>query len=249
MMKAIEGISINGELHTAHDLDLLWLKGASVAQSPEPKRLREEIPGRDGVMEYSDYYDGITFFENREITYRFCFYGDHAKLCAAQDALLRYHGRSVNIVEDSDRDFFVRGSVSVAIDEHGYNYAYFTLTVDAEPYRRRISPTVCHLTDISGTKVIELCNNTMPVQLTVCINSFANTGSGTYSLLIAPLTSLFSARIFESQAEESIVIKDFLLKGGVQRVRFDTQAHAGSSVHTDPDITADVTISYTEGKF
>ena len=45
------------------------------------------------------------------------------------------------------------------------------------------------------------------------------------------------------------MIKDFLLKGGVQRVQFDTQAHAGTSVHTDPNITADVTISYTEGKF
>ena len=72
-MKAIKGISINGEIHTANNLDMVLLKAESAAENPEPKLLEEVIPGRHGKLDYSAYYDGVTFYSNRKVSYRlFC---------------------------------------------------------------------------------------------------------------------------------------------------------------------------------
>ncbi len=247
MMHAIEGIAINGELHTAHDLDLLWLKSASSAQNPAPKRLREEIPGHDGTAEYSDYYDGIVFYENREITYQLCFYGAPDKLKKALDALFRYHGRKITVVEDCDPEFAVTGVAEIAVGEHGFNFAYISLTLDAEPYRRRINPTVKYITGISGTSVIEISNDIAPVQLTVCMNRLTADSSVTASLLISPQTSAFDSRL--RTVGQNIVVTDFLLKGGTQRIVLETQTFAGQVWHTVSTVSADLTVMFTEGKF
>ena len=153
-MKAIKGITINGEIHTARDLDMILKKNECTAENPEPKRLTENIPGRDGVVDYSDYYDGIIFYENRTVSYKFFFGGTPAEVNRAIEKLNRYHGRQITVVEDDDPFYSLRGLASVSVDERAPygNYVYMTLSLDAEPYRWRTEPTILRESSVSGTK-------------------------------------------------------------------------------------------------
>ena len=252
-MKAINGISINSELHTARDLDMILIKNECTADNPEPKRLTENIPGRDGVVDYSAYYDGIVFFENRPVSYKFFFGGSPHEVSRAVEKLNRYHGRKITVVEDDDPDFSLTGSASVSVDERAPygNYVYMTLSLDAEPYRWRTEPTILRESNVSGTKYIEVENDVAPVNLIVKINSLVPTNpssSATYAVRVSTDSTRYSEVIQNVGSE--VALTSFLMKGGTQKIKLETvQLVSQTSWNVVSDVTADVTVKYTEGKF
>lgn len=252
-MKAIKGITINGEIHTARNLDMILKKNECTADNPESKRLTENIPGRDGVVDYSDYYDGVIFYENRTVSYKFFFGGTPAEVNRAIEKLNRYHGRKITVVEDDDPDFSLTGSASVSVDERAPygNYVYMTLSLDAEPYRWRTEPTVLREKTLSGTKYIEVENDVAPVNLTIKINSLApNTtpDSSTYAVRVSTDSTGYS-EVVQTVGHE-VAVTSFLMKGGFQKIKLETvKLVSQSSWNVVSDVTADVIIKYTEGKF
>lgn len=252
-MKAIKGITINGEIHTARDLDMILKKNECTAENPEPKRLTENIPGRDGVVDYSDYYDGIIFYENRTVSYKFFFGGTPHEVSRAVEKLNRYHGRKITVVEDDDPDFSLTGRATVTVDERAPygNYVYMTLSLDAEPYRWRSEPTVLREKALSGTKYIEVENDVAPVNLTIKINSLApNTtpDSSTYAVRVSTDSTSYS-EVVQTVGSE-VTITSFLMKGGSQKIKLETvKLISQSSWNAVSSVTADVIIKYTEGKF
>lgn len=252
-MKAINGISINSELHTARDLDMILIKNECTADNPEPKRLTENIPGRDGVAEYSAYYDGIVFFENRTVSYKFFFGGTPDEVNRTIEKLNRYHGRQITVVEDDDLYFSLTGLASVSVDERAPygNYVYMTLSLDAEPYRWRSEPTVLRESGVSGTRYIEVENGTAPVPLTVKINSLVpNTtpDSSTYAVRVSTDSTRYSEVVQTIGSE--VTITNFLMKGGAQKIKLETvKLISNTSWNVVSSATADVIIKYTEGKF
>ena len=248
-MKAINGISINSELHTARDLDMILIKNECTADNPEPKRLTENIPGRNGVVDYSDYYDGVIFYENRTVSYKFFFGGTPHEVSRAVEKLNRYHGRKITVVEDDDPDFSLTGSASVSVDERAPygNYVYMTLSLDAEPYRWRSEPTVLRESGVSGTRCIEVENGTAPVPLTLKINSL-NAPSDGYAVRVSVASSRYS-EVVQTIGPE-VTITSFLMKGGSQKIKLETvKLISQSSWNVVSSVTADVTVKYTEGKF
>lgn len=252
-MKAIKGITINSELHTARDLDMILIKNECTADNPEPKRLTENIPGRDGVVDYSAYYDGIVFFENRTVSYKFFFGGSPHEVSRAVEKLNRYHGRQITVVEDDDPDFSLTGLASVSVDERAPygNYVYMTLSLDAEPYRWRSEPTVLREKTLSGTKYIEVENDVAPVNLTIKINSLVpNTtpDSSTYAVRVSTDSTSYS-EVVQTVGSE-VTITSFLMKGGSQKIKLETvKLISQNSWNAVSSVTADVTVKYTEGKF
>ena len=252
-MKAIKGITINGEIHTARDLDMILKKSECTANNPEPRRLTESIQGRSGVVDYSDYYDGIIFFENRTVSYKFFFGGTPAEVNRAIEKLNRYHGRQITVVEDDDPFYSLRGLASVSVDERAPygNYVYMTLSLDAEPYRWRTEPTVLRERSVSGTKYIEVENDVAPVNLTVKINSLVPTNpssSATYAVRVSTDSTRYS-EVIQTVGSE-VTITNFLMKGGTQKIKLETvQLVSQTSWNVVSDVTADVIIKYTEGKF
>lgn len=252
-MKAINGISINSELHTARDLDMILIKNECTANNPEPKRLTENIPGRDGVVDYSDYYDGVIFYENRTVSYKFFFGGTPHEVSRAVEKLNRYHGRKITVVEDDDPDFSLTGSASVSVDERAPygNYVYMTLSLDAEPYRWRTEPTVLREKTLSGTKYIEVENDVAPVNLTIKINSLVpNTtpDSRTYAVRVSTDSTRYSEVVQTIGSE--VTITNFLMKGGAQKIKLETVLVSNTTKwNVVSSVTADVTVKYTEGKF
>lgn len=252
-MKAIKGITINGEIHTARDLDMILKKNECTAENPEPKRLTENIPGRNGVVDYSDYYDGVIFYENRTVSYKFFFGGTPHEVSRAVEKLNRYHGRKITVVEDDDPDFSLTGRATVTVDERAPygNYVYMTLSLDAEPYRWRTEPTVLREKTLSGTKYIEVENDVAPVNLTIKINSLVpNTtpDSSTYAVRVSTDSTSYS-EVIQTVGSE-VTITNFLMKGGAQKIKLETVQLIGNfSWNVVSSVTADVIIKYTEGKF
>ena len=252
-MKAINGISINSELHTARDLDMILIKNECTADNPEPKRLTENIPGRNGVVDYSDYYDGVIFYENRTVSYKFFFGGTPHEVSRAVEKLNRYHGREITVVEDDDPDFSLTGLATVTVDERAPygNYVYMTLSLDAEPYRWRSEPTVLREKTLSGTKYIEVENDVAPVNLTIKINSLVpNTtpDSSTYAVRVSTDSTRYS-EVIQTVGSE-VTITSFLMKGGSQKIKLETvKLVSNTSWNVVSSVTADVTVKYTEGKF
>ena len=252
-MKAIKGITINSELHTARDLDMILIKNECTADNPEPKRLTENIPGRDGVVDYSAYYDGIVFFENRPVSYKFFFGGTPHEVSRAVEKLNRYHGRKITVVEDDDLYFSLTGFASVSVDERAPygNYVYMTLSLDAEPYRWRTEPTVLREKALSGTKYIEVENDVAPVNLTIKINSLVpNTTPdfSTYAVRVSTDSTRYSEVVQTIGSE--VTITNFLMKGGAQKIKLETvKLISNTSWNVVSSVTADVIIKYTEGKF
>ncbi|MEE1263509.1 hypothetical protein [Ruminococcus sp.] len=252
-MKAIKGITINGELHTARDLDMIFKKNECIAENPEPKRLTESIQGRSGVVDYSDYYDGIIFFENRTVSYKFFFGGTPAEVNRAIEKLNRYHGRQITVVEDDDPFYSLRGLASVSVDERAPygNYVYMTLSLDAEPYRWRTEPTILRESSVSGTKYIEVENDVAPVNLTIKINSLVpNTTPdfSTYAVRVSTDSTSYS-EVVQTVGSE-VTITSFLMKGGAQKIKLETvKLISNTSWNVVSSATADVIIKYTEGKF
>ena len=248
-MKAIKGITINSELHTARDLDMILIKNECTADNPEPKRLTENIPGRDGVVDYSAYYDGIVFFENRPVSYKFFFGGTPHEVSRAVEKLNRYHGRKITVVEDDDLYFSLTGFASVSVDERAPygNYVYMTLSLNAEPYRWRSEPTVLRESGVSGTRYIEVENGTAPVPLTLKINSL-NAPSDGYAVRVSVASSRYS-EVVQTVGSE-VTITSFLMKGGSQKIKLETvKLISQNSWNVVNNVTADVTVKYTEGKF
>lgn len=252
-MKAINGISINSELHTARDLDMILIKNECTADNPEPKRLTENIPGRNGVVDYSDYYDGVIFYENRTVSYKFFFGGTPHEVSRAVEKLNRYHGRKITVVEDDDPDFSLTGWATVTVDERAPygNYVYMTLSLDAEPYRWRTEPTILRESSVSGTKYIEVENDVAPVNLIVKINSLVPTNpssSATYAVRVSTDSTRYSEVIQNVGSE--VTITSFLMKGGAQKIKLETvKLVSQTSWNVVSNVTADVTVKYTEGKF
>lgn len=246
-MKAIKGISINGEIHTANNLDMVLLKAESAAENPEPKLLEEAIPGRHGKLDYSAYYDGVTFYSNRKVSYRLFCSGTPAEVNETVTRLNRYHGRIITIVEDDDIDYSISGRATVSVEQlapYG-NYAYIVISLDADPFRYKRIPTIIRRT-FSGTELIAVDNNTASVPLTLRISSMTNAGSNA-AVRISTIGSELSERV--AVIGEDIRITNFLLKGGAQTIKLETVAISGASWHVDNSITAVVAVSYTEGKF
>lgn len=252
-MKAIKGITINSEIHTARDLDMILKKNECTAENPEPKRLTENIPGRNGVVDYSDYYDGVIFYENRTVSYKFFFGGTPHEVSRAVEKLNRYHGREITVVEDDDPDFSLTGLATVTVDERAPygNYVYMTLSLDAEPYRWRSEPTVLREKNLSGIKYIEVENDVAPVNLTIKINSLVpNTtpDSNTYAVRASTDSTRYSEVVQTIGSE--VTITSFLMKGGSQKIKLETvKLISQNSWNAVSSVTADVTVKYTEGKF
>ena len=252
-MKAIKGITINSEIHTARDLDMILKKNECTADNPEPKRLTENIPGRNGVVDYSDYYDGVIFYENRTVSYKFFFGGTPHEVSRAVEKINRYHGRKITVVEDDDPDFSLTGRATVTVDERAPygNYVYMTLSLDAEPYRWRTEPTILRESNVSGTKYIEVENDVAPVNLIVKINSLVPTNpssSATYAVRVSTDSTRYSEVIQNVGSE--VALTSFLMKGGTQKIKLETvQLVSQTSWNVVSDVTADVTVKYTEGKF
>ena len=242
----VRGISINGKVHTYTDLGAIVL--SAQYNNPEPKRLFDDIPAMNGKLDYSNYYGGMVFYDNRDVTFQFFVCGKPGEVTAIVDRFNFWHGQQIEIVDDKYPEYRLRGWASVAVElasKFG-NYAYITLTLDAEPFREKLRPTEIYLPALSGMTTVQTYT-LAPAQLILKVNSLEGTPEKKAVEVYMDGSTIFQAVENVGTTE----ITNFLLTPGRQ------QLHVGACVWSEAleiwipssDVTADVEIRYREAKF
>jgi phage-related protein len=145
-----------GNYHSWNDFQLIL--ATKTIGTPSPKTETIDIPGGDGVLDFTDYF-GETKYGNRNLTFEFSTMvspSDFMSLFSTvQNAL---HGRLLPIILDEDPEWFYIGRIRVSEWKAERNIGKLTIDCDCEPYKYQISTTVI-TKSISGTSTIELANS------------------------------------------------------------------------------------------
>ena len=242
----VRGISINGKVHTYTDLGAIVL--SAQYNNPEPKRLFDDIPAMNGKLDYSNYYGGMVFYDNRDVTFQFFVCGKPGEVTSIVDRFNFWHGQQIEIVDDKYPEYRLRGWASVAVElasKFG-NYAYITLTLDAEPFREKLRPTEIYLPALSGMTTVQTYT-LAPAQLILKVNSLEGTPEKKAVEVYMDGSTIFQAVENVGTTE----ITNFLLTPGRQQLAVcaSTWSEALGTWIPSSNVTADVEIRYREAKF
>lgn len=117
--------------------NLGWHIQDKVIDAPEIKTHTVEIPGRDGVVDYTNYLRGYAIYGNREITIDLVKQGTMTAYANAQSQLYQlFHGRKLVIIFSDDANWMYSGRVYVGpVTLEGVDTLKCKLTIDADPYK------------------------------------------------------------------------------------------------------------------
>lgn len=128
------GISFNGK-HSWRDYQM-YLATAPDFGTPEPKTEYVEIPGRDGVLDFTEATAGEVKYSNREMVFTFATmiqpeYRERLRSELWNDL----HGKTAEIIYDFDPEWYYTGRCSVAFEDVMSWKMKIVITVDASPYK------------------------------------------------------------------------------------------------------------------
>lgn len=124
-----------GERHSYWAWGLLT-KSNPVVSPPEPKTNVVEVPGSDRVIDLTESLTGKVHYRLRTITCPYVLLGDPEKQESVHTEILNYlHGKRLNIVLDTDSEYYYTGRVKVSKWEPGQFSANITLEATVEPYK------------------------------------------------------------------------------------------------------------------
>lgn len=134
---------IFGNLHSYRDLKLLLQPGKEIG-SPEVKRIKIDVEGADGSLDYTEFF-GEPKYE--DVTHKFPF----AVIVPKKEFLTHYsivknalHGKKMPIILDDDPGFFYVGRVYVQPFTSEKNIGYITIETECEPYKYKREKNRCN---------------------------------------------------------------------------------------------------------
>ena len=145
-----------GDYNSYADFNLI-LSSKTIGKA-EPKTETVDIPGGDGVIDYTEYFGDIRY-KNRKLTFNFSTIVPQSEFqslfSTIQNAL---HGRKVKVWLDNEPDFYYFGRITVDDWKSNGRIGKITIEVDAEPwkYNQRLTSRSF---DISTSAEIVLSNS------------------------------------------------------------------------------------------
>lgn len=128
-------------VHSWEDWGLFWID-AEIAP-PEVETLIETVPGRTGVLDYSEVLAGMPVYHNRTVTLTFCKLGamnqwheDYSRI------LSKLHGQRSKWILDTNAGYYFEGRCSVSSVREDGAYSTFTLSMDAAPFQVSVQDTI-----------------------------------------------------------------------------------------------------------
>ena len=177
----MRGILINETVHTGRDLNLV-MTGKSLP-APKPQTYTVEVPGRNGVLDLSEFITGETTYNNRTLTFNFVGDGSRETVLNLIERMCEYHGQTLIITTDDYLDWYYSGRAEVDYVDHGF-YVEFTLTVDAHPFRLAINPKVYDF-GVCEAQTITLVNEGRSVIPTITVTGEATISKGDVTVSIS----------------------------------------------------------------
>ena len=122
-----------GRTNDGYGLGLYWTDFSATA--PEVKTFTVDIPGRNGLLDYSEALTGSPVYKNATLSATFvaaCTMAEWHKLY--QNVRQELHGQVCTIVADSNSSYAYRGRCTVDSTMEDAKHAVFTISADIEPY-------------------------------------------------------------------------------------------------------------------
>lgn len=139
-MRGITIIFNNERVHTGDDLDLVQEK--KVIEKPTIQSFTAQVPGRDGLLNLTRSLTGKVNYYNRSMSFQYFGTGTREELLDLDERMSRFHGQTIRIIDDDYPDHYYEGEATVKTSLEP-NYITIVLEVDAQPFRLKLSPTVC----------------------------------------------------------------------------------------------------------
>lgn len=170
------GVTING-FHTLKDWRLHW--NSCQISEPVPITSYVDIPGRKTKLDSTESLFGSVTYENRTLIFGFwanTTWTEWLELTSKIQSAIA--GKRCKVALDIDPASYWMGRVSVKSEMSAENpvISFFTITVDAEPYKYKTSNTdvtddemISNLNDIqiSGNKIITVTAKSIPCTPTI----------------------------------------------------------------------------------
>lgn len=154
-MRGITIIFNDERIHTGNTLDLVQEK--KEIGKPDIQYFTVQVPGRNGSLNLTKSLTGKVSYHNRSLSFQYFGAGTRDRLLYLDNYMSRFHGQTIRIIDDDYPYHYYEGEASVSTVFNG-NYITITLTVDAQPFRLKISPFK-HTRNVDGTIEMELYND------------------------------------------------------------------------------------------
>lgn len=158
-MRGITIILNDEEIHTGDDLDLVQEK--KDIGKPKVQTYTVQVPGRNGLLNLTKSLTGKVTYYNRSLSFQYFGTGDRDRLLELDTIMSRFHGQTIRIVDDDYPDYYYEGEASVSV-VYNRNYITISLTVDAQPFRLKLSSTIFSRT-FDGSATLYVHNESIEV--------------------------------------------------------------------------------------
>lgn len=185
----MRGILIDNTVHTANDLGLIMT--AKDLPPPTVQTYTVEVPGRNGLLDLSEFLTGEPRYSNRKLKFEFLGDGSRETVLSLIDKMLSYHGKKITITTDDFKGWYYTGRAEVAYVDSGY-YVTFALTVDAQPFSYALEPKV-YTFDAGRAPIATLHNIGVSVIPTVTVE-------GEAIIVYGETTLRLSEGVYETEA-------------------------------------------------
>ena len=132
-----------GNLHSYRDLHLILAE--KIIGTPSPKTELIDIPGSDGVLDFTEFFDGIKY-NNRKLSFEFSTLVPQSEFMTlfstVQNAL---HGQKMMIYLDDDPEWYYIGRINVSEWKSDKLHGKLTVDCDCEPYKYRMTSQAVYL--------------------------------------------------------------------------------------------------------
>ena len=175
-----------GDYHSYNNFGLLL--DAKHIGAPEVKTTYIDVPGADGVLDYTEAFGGIKY-GNRQLSFGFGkLAGIAAQIADITTIKNALHGRRLHITLDDDSGYYYVGRVSVGDWESDYEshmIESLTITCDCEPYKYKNAVTTVTRDDLTANyKTLTLTNERRSVVPTITVTEETTLlwGTATYTI-------------------------------------------------------------------
>ena len=170
-----------GRKHSIYDYGLV-MTDYSIS-NPAVTRYLVKVPGRNGVLELTESLTPYITYDNRQLQFAFVWRSRPEDYEEAKQTIINdLHGKKMQVILDSDPDYYYDGFVTVDSDSFsGRERADIVVHVDAAPYKLRKTETTKTKSG-SGTLVCENSRMEVIPQIKVTAATSITFNNSTYSL-------------------------------------------------------------------
>ena len=127
-----------GGFHTWDDWQAYWTD--LVIDPPETEIFTVNIPGRHGLLDLSETLTGSPVYKNRNITITLKYPGSGSQWHEEYSEILaQLHGRMIQMILDSDPEYYYEGRCTVSSQRPDNFHSVFTISMDAYPYKYQVA--------------------------------------------------------------------------------------------------------------